>query len=66
MSFYIFTLYAPFLFIICLDYALRTSISDSDGLTLQRRRSRRHPAKVLVDLDYADIIALLGDSIQAA
>ncbi|KAI8490785.1 hypothetical protein Bbelb_315780 [Branchiostoma belcheri] len=27
---------APFLFVICLDYALRSSISESDGLTLRR------------------------------
>jgi len=30
----------------------------SDGFTLKRRRSRRHPAEVLADLDYADDIAL--------
>ena len=29
---------APFLFIICLDYALRSAITDSDGLTLKRRQ----------------------------
>ena len=57
---------APFLFIICLDYALRSSISNTDGLTLKRRRSRRHPATVLSDLDYADDIALLEDNIIAA
>lgn len=57
---------APFLFVICLDYALRSSISDSDGLTLKRRRSRRFPAEVLADLDYADDIALLEDTIATA
>ena len=57
---------APFLFVICLDYALRSSISDTDGLTLKRRRSRRFPAEVLADLDYADDIALLEDTIVAA
>ena len=36
---------APFLFIIVLDYALRTSITSSDGLTLKRRRSSRYPAR---------------------
>ena len=50
---------APFLFIICLDYALRTAISDSDGLMLKHRRSRHYPAETLADLDYADDIALL-------
>ena len=57
---------APFLFIICLDYALRASITETDGLTLRRRRSRRHPAEVIADLDYADDIALLENSIEAA
>ncbi|KAI8494405.1 hypothetical protein Bbelb_276310 [Branchiostoma belcheri] len=50
---------APFLFVICLDYALRSSIADGDGLLLRRRRSRRHPAETLADLDFADDIALL-------
>jgi len=57
---------APFIFIICLDYALRSTISNSDGLTLERRRSRRHPAVMLPDIDYADDIALLEDNIAAA
>ena len=57
---------APFLFVICLDYALRTTISDTDGLTLKRRYSSRYPAEVLPDLDYADDIALLENSIQTA
>ena len=57
---------APFLFIICLDYALRTSITNLDGLTLTRRRSRRFPAVRLADLDYADDIALLENSITDA
>ena len=57
---------APFLFIICLDYALRSAITDSDGLTLKRRRSSRHTVVVLPDLDYADDIALLENSIKSA
>ena len=48
---------APYLFIIVLDYALRTAIDDREGLTLTRRRSTRHPASHLSDLDYADDIA---------
>ena len=59
-------LLAPFLFIVCLDYALRSAITDSDGLTLKRRRSSRHPAVVLPDLDYADDIVLLENSIKSA
>ena len=57
---------APFLFIICLNYALRSAITDSDGLTLKRRRSSHHPAVVLPDLDYADDIALLENTIKSA
>ena len=57
---------APFLFIVVLDYALRTSITSNVGLTLKRRRSRRHPTESLSDLDYADDIALLEDHISAA
>ena len=56
---------APFLFIICLDYALRSAITEYDGLTLKRIRSRRHPAVVLADLDYADDITLLEKIIEA-
>ena len=57
---------APFLFIICLDYALRSTITDLDGLVLKRSRSRRHPAQVLSDLDYADDIALIENNVAAA
>ena len=57
---------APFLFIICSDYALRSAITDSDGLTLKRRSSSRHPAVVRADLDYADDIALLENTIKSA
>ena len=57
---------APFLFIVCLDYALRTSIGTSDGLTLKRRRSRRAPPELLSDLAFADDIALMEDTINKA
>ena len=60
---------APFLFVVVLDYALRAAISGKEeelGFTLQPRRSRRHPAKVLMDLDYADDIALLSENISQA
>ena len=57
---------APYLFIIVLDYALRTAIDDREALTLTRRRSTRHPASHLSDLDYANDIALFADTIQEA
>ncbi len=59
---------APFIFIICLDYALRTSIDNHKdlGLTLQQARSRRYPAVTVTDADYADDIALFSDTIEEA
>ena len=36
------------------------------ALPLAPRRSRRHPAKTITDLDYADDLATLCDSIQDA
>ena len=48
-----------YLFIICLDYVLRTSIDKmkDNGFKLKWGRSRRYPAKTITD--YADDIALL-------
>ena len=57
---------APYLLIIVLDYALRTSIDDREGLTLTRRKNTKHPASHLSDLDYADDIVLFADTIQEA
>ena len=57
---------APFLFIILVDYLLeKASVGDS-GVVTHPRRSRRYPAKVLNDLDFADDIALLESSISRA
>ena len=50
---------APYLFIICLDYVLRTSV---DKIKLTKERSRRYPAKTITDADYADDIALLANA----
>ena len=51
----------PYLFIICLDYVLRTSIDKirENGFELTKRRSKRYPAKTITDADYADDLALL-------
>ena len=60
---------APFLFIIVLDYALRQAIQGREqelGFTITPRRSTRHPAVTLTDLDYADDICLLSDSATQA
>ena len=52
---------APYLFIICLDYMLRTSIDKikENGFELTKKRSRRYPTKTITDADYADDIAIL-------
>ena len=52
---------APYLFIICLDYVLRTSINKikENGFMLTKERSRRYPTKTITDDDYTDDIALL-------
>ena len=44
---------APYLFIICLDYILRTSIDKirENGLELTRKRSRRYPVTTITDAD---------------
>ena len=53
---------ALYLFIICLDHVLRTSIDKikEDGFELTKKRSRRYPAKTITDVDYADEIAILA------
>ena len=55
---------APYLFIICLDYMLRTSIDKirENGFELTKKRSRRYPAKTFTDADYADDIAILANT----
>ena len=55
---------ALYLFIICLDYVLRTSIDKikENGFDLTKKRSRRYPAKTITDADYADDIALLANA----
>ena len=47
------------------DYLLKKATSQLDsGVVTRPRRSRRHPAKSLNDLDFADDIALLESSIS--
>ena len=55
---------APYLFIICLDYVLRTSIDKikENGFELTKKRSRRYPATTITDTDYADDIAILANT----
>ena len=55
---------APYLFIICLDYMLRTSIDKirENGFELTKIRSRRYPTKTITDADYADNITILANT----
>ena len=58
----------PYLFIICLDYVLRTSIDKirKNGFELSKKRSRRYPAKPITDADNADDIAILANTLNQA
>ena len=55
---------APHLFIICLDYVLRTSMDKIkvNSFELTKKRSRRYPAKTITDADDADDIAILANT----
>ena len=55
---------APFLFVICLDYALRICVDKCNeyGVTLDLARSKRFPNKKITDADYAEDLALLSDN----
>ena len=56
---------APYLFIICLDYVLRTSIDlmKENSFKLAKERSRRYPAQTITDANYADDTALLANTL---
>ena len=46
---------APYLFILVLDYVMRVAIGNDEdmlGFTVTPRKSRRHPAKVITNLDF--------------
>ena len=55
---------APYLFFICLDWVLRTSIDKirENGFELTKKRSRKYTAKTITDADYADDIAILANT----
>ena len=58
---------APFLFIIVLDYAMKKAIDGRElGFTLNHRRSNRHPAVSICDLDFAEDIFPLSNEIDQA
>ena len=55
---------APYLFMICVDYMLRTSIDlmKDNGLKLTKERNRRYPTQTITDADYTDDIVLLSNT----
>ena len=55
---------APYLFIICLEYVLRTSIDKikENGFELRKKSSWRYPAKTITDTDYTNDIAILANT----
>ena len=60
---------APYLFAIVLDYAMRQAVGGKEnelGFELERRKSSRHPAVSISDLDFADDIALLSENVEQA
>ncbi|KAJ8375765.1 hypothetical protein SKAU_G00063450 [Synaphobranchus kaupii] len=60
---------APYLFIIVLDHALRKAIAGCEeelGFTLALRSSRRVPAVIVTDFDYADDITLISNTAEQA
>ena len=55
---------APYLFIICLDHVLRTSIDKikENSFELTKKRSKRYPAQTITDPDNADGVAPLANA----
>ena len=55
---------APYLFIISLDYGLRTLIDKirENGFKLAKKRSRSYPAQTITDANYTDDIAILANT----
>ena len=54
----------PYLFIICIDYVLRTSVDlrKENGFKLAKERHRRYPAQFITDANYADHIVLIANT----
>ena len=60
---------APYLFVIVLDYDLRTAIDGREkdlGFHLEKIKSKRVGPEVITDFDFADDVALLSEEIQQA
>ena len=59
---------ARYLFLTCLDYMLRMSIDKmkDNGFKLIKERSRRYPTLTIMDVDNADDIAFLANTLTQA
>ena len=58
---------APYIFIIILDYAMKQALRDNEtelGFQIRKRMSRRIGAEIITDLDFADDIALITETLQ--
>ena len=56
---------APYLFTIVLEYALRIAFHNPRlGFEVQPRKSSRHPAIHVTDLDFADDLAIVTEDVQ--
>ena len=57
---------APYLFIICLDYVVRTSMEKmkGNGFKLTKERSRRYPAQTITDADSDYDIVLRANALS--
>ena len=57
------------MFIIVIDYIMTVAIGDEDseyGFTLRPARSRRIGSQKLADVEFADDVALITDTIEGA
>ena len=58
---------APYLFVIVIDYAMRTALQGREnklGFQLRKRKSRRVSLITVIDMDFADDIALVSEGIK--
>ena len=55
---------ASFIFMVCQDYVRRTSkdLIEENGFTAKKAMSRRCPAETIIDVHYADDLALLTNT----
>ena len=60
---------APYLFVIVIDYVMRTALQGTEdklGFQLRKRNSRSVPPITVTDMDFADDIALVSEGIKEA